>query len=619
MTSLTDHLGWPALALFVVALLCLWPSRRLTAAPPPPQEKKVFADYFTGLNSRPISGTSGVWRYYHGEKVQWSGDLYETPGGLRKETATPYYPLIGPYDTLDPDVLEYHILLAKLAGIDGFLCEYATPIGHGHEVPAAMARLAKRLGFEVGIHWVPISFTNWSHGLNDRTAMLTAAQECLRKVFRDVYAVAGARSLGHPLVLIFGAQPEDYPLDQVKGTQFSGRELQVLRETLTDQTPWFLTWHHLNRDLSASVDGYFAWMVPSGSQVPPASPFDSVCDPGLMTKRLEDYYWSMRSQVTRGSIKTFMASVWPGFDDHKGRAWGEDQARFIPRDQGRTLATTWRLAKSSGANAILIATWNDWVESSMIEPSLEFGYQDLETCQREISTWKGIPLSVQDLRLTEQLLGLRRRIGRLLRSGVPASALESLQAELDQAALQLSEFKGSSAQALLHSVEKQLTRSWESKVRSSHLVLRWRPAGPATQLHLQWDGRADPQAGPCTLEGLQAFAFSTPLALLLPPELHRLNPATLIEGRLKFKYWDQGDQFIQVEQAGTTTSASRELANFRKRGQAEWRTVELDLLPFLVGTVPVQAPWLGLKPQRSLGLDYLAELELRLDLAYWQP
>jgi len=36
----------------------------------------------------------------------------------KHQIASWYYPLIGPYDSLDPAVLEYHVLLMKLAGID---------------------------------------------------------------------------------------------------------------------------------------------------------------------------------------------------------------------------------------------------------------------------------------------------------------------------------------------------------------------------------------------------------------------------------------------------------------------------------------------------------------------
>src|SRR6476646_1279342 len=45
------------------------------------------------------------------------------PNG-RKDIASWYYPLVGPYDSLDPAVIEYHLLLMKLAGIDGVIVDW---------------------------------------------------------------------------------------------------------------------------------------------------------------------------------------------------------------------------------------------------------------------------------------------------------------------------------------------------------------------------------------------------------------------------------------------------------------------------------------------------------------
>jgi hypothetical protein len=37
----------------------------------------------------------------------------------QREIASHFYPLTGPYDSRDPDILEYQVLLMKLSGIDG--------------------------------------------------------------------------------------------------------------------------------------------------------------------------------------------------------------------------------------------------------------------------------------------------------------------------------------------------------------------------------------------------------------------------------------------------------------------------------------------------------------------
>src|SRR5205085_150775 len=44
-----------------------------------------------------------------------------------RQIASWYYPLIGPYDSADPAVLEYHVLLMKLGGIDGVIVDWYGP------------------------------------------------------------------------------------------------------------------------------------------------------------------------------------------------------------------------------------------------------------------------------------------------------------------------------------------------------------------------------------------------------------------------------------------------------------------------------------------------------------
>src|SRR5579862_7622511 len=98
------------------------------------QSKKiVLADYFLGFSTRNVSGGARPWQLYYEPqdhpnatplkcKAAFSGDLYVS--GEIKDIASTYYPTIGPYDTTDPHVAEYHVLLAKAAGIDGFMAEF---------------------------------------------------------------------------------------------------------------------------------------------------------------------------------------------------------------------------------------------------------------------------------------------------------------------------------------------------------------------------------------------------------------------------------------------------------------------------------------------------------------
>jgi len=54
---------------------------------------------------------------------------------------------------------------------------------------------------------------------------------------------------------------------------------------------------------------------------------------------------------------------------------------------------------------VQLVTWNDWGEGTQIEPSVEFGYRDLEATQRERRRMTpSFPCIAADLRLPLTML-----------------------------------------------------------------------------------------------------------------------------------------------------------------------------------------------------------------------
>jgi len=87
-------------------------------------QKLVMAHY---LNHWATPQTVGGW-----DGWAWDGDGcglgYHDPERIlvngRRDIASVYYPLIGPYDVSDQAVMEYHIRLAKASGIDAFIVDW---------------------------------------------------------------------------------------------------------------------------------------------------------------------------------------------------------------------------------------------------------------------------------------------------------------------------------------------------------------------------------------------------------------------------------------------------------------------------------------------------------------
>ena len=80
--------------------------------------KPVMVYYMPWYAAKPFSGEWG----WHWTMNHFNPDTLNASG--EQQIASWYYPLIGPYDSSDPAVLEYHVLLMKLAGIDGVIVDW---------------------------------------------------------------------------------------------------------------------------------------------------------------------------------------------------------------------------------------------------------------------------------------------------------------------------------------------------------------------------------------------------------------------------------------------------------------------------------------------------------------
>ena len=82
-----------------------------------PIDSAILAHYMPWYMAKPHSQLWG-WHWTMG-----TFDPEKRENG-RPTIASHYHPIIGPYDSADPDVSEYHALLMKLAGMDGVVVDW---------------------------------------------------------------------------------------------------------------------------------------------------------------------------------------------------------------------------------------------------------------------------------------------------------------------------------------------------------------------------------------------------------------------------------------------------------------------------------------------------------------
>jgi hypothetical protein len=110
------------------------------------------------------------------------------------------------------------------------------------------------------------------------------------------------------------------------------------------------------------------------------------------------------------SMPAFIAPAWSRFDDIYVQAGLHKSWGHIDDNGGKTYETTLTRALQSDSPLVQIATWNDWGEGTEIEPSVEYGYRDLETTQRLRRKYLDpkFPYKAGDLRLPVKLYNLRK-------------------------------------------------------------------------------------------------------------------------------------------------------------------------------------------------------------------
>ncbi|MEM7680713.1 MAG: glycoside hydrolase family 71/99-like protein [Planctomycetota bacterium] len=372
-----------------------------TAAAPSPgaqaEPKRLLMHYMPWYQTPDVTG------YWGGHWTGWAAghnpEQIDAQG--KPDIWSHYHPLIGTYDSSDPDVLECHLLQMKLAGVDGVIVDWYG-IGQAADYPpnqvasVALFEACAKLGLEFSVCYEDRTVEQMiREGEITPDAVAAHLTETFQWLEEHWFSAEHyTRVEGRPLLLNFGPIFVSDPA-----------HWRTAFDALQDK-PLFFALHHLWRDIGA--DGGFAWVH-----------YDAWKDArteAQVVANLQGVFDRTSKDPTR-----VIPSAVPGFKD----VYKNPHPR-LPHRNGQTLRETLRAAMAGDSPLVQLVTWNDYGEGTIFEPTHEFGYLFLEILQdaRRAELGPSFAYTHADLRLPARLLELRRA------GNAPAERLDHISALL---------------------------------------------------------------------------------------------------------------------------------------------------------------------------------------------
>lgn len=306
---------------------------------------KVWVHYMPWFEDK-ASSNDGNWGM-HWTMANKNPDIIDADG--KRQIAAHYYPLIGPYASSDVDVLEYHFLLMKYAGIDGILIDwYGTRdlydyVSNKRNTEAIVSVLEK-VGLEFAIVYEDQTLRD---EMASDAARVNQAVKDMQYLENNFFKSKHYIQIdGKPLLMVFGPQVIEKPADW--NTIFS---------RMNESPAFFPLFGHSSRATSAefqNVTGEYIWVDGTSMAV---------------------------KYANKDNFEKYIGGAYPGFHDfYKEGGWGNNILN-IDYESGQTFQQGLAMAQDNNMEYLQLITWNDFGEGTMIEPTQEFQYSFLENIQ----------------------------------------------------------------------------------------------------------------------------------------------------------------------------------------------------------------------------------------------
>jgi hypothetical protein len=332
--------------------------------------------------------TSGAWGWH------WTMNHFnpnEKDENGRSPIASHYYPLTGPYDSRDADLLEYQVMLMKISGIDGVIVDwygkenfwdYGRINRSTHKLFDHIQGAGLLFAITYEDQTIKNMIENGHPGVDDAHEH---GQEVMLYLQENWFnEVAYLQASGRPVLLTFG-----------NPSYFSSNSDWEKLFSVLDVQPMFINQDDIVGPIAESSYPWPPMHLSGGGEV--------------SLSAVENYLNAFYAKAA--GAEYVVASAFPGFHDIYQEAIVGPSYGYIDDHDGETFAFTFQKALEIDPDVIQIVTWNDYGEGTVVEPTLEHGYQYLEMIQKikieHIDS--SFPYTAEDLTIPIQIFNLRKQ------------------------------------------------------------------------------------------------------------------------------------------------------------------------------------------------------------------
>jgi len=311
------------------------------------EQKIVISAYHNWYSASP------TWDHWGG--YSHNPDVVTTNG--YRDIASVHYPIIGPYNSNNKEVIDYHIDIAKKNGIDSFAVDWMGPGNYIDESIDLLLEVAEKYEFKIALQYEARTNFDWvSH--ENRETELQAVQNDLQYVLEKYSQHNSYLHLNNkPVVCIFGIgyiEPEE--------------------------------WNAIFEDLS--IQGYDATFIGDMSDTRYYTAFDGLYNAINPYNPLEAVNQHLESYIDGNPGKFYGSCLWPGYDDTGVVAWDGD-IQIYSREDGQRYEDQWNTVMEFSPTFVMIMSFNNWNVGAEIEPSLEDGFTYLQLTSKYASRFTG--------------------------------------------------------------------------------------------------------------------------------------------------------------------------------------------------------------------------------------